>query len=146
MKRTQSIRRQLMIVAAIGGLWMLPTQARATEPVLEAEALELMSKKAESPEDHAKAAKQFRLRAEALEAKAAKHEENAKKMATGHNPMAQKWPAMVRNGQGREQQLAIQARRAAQECRVQAAKHINLAVEKQLAGNRQQKIVNRVSN
>ncbi len=88
---------------------------------------------ANTPKEHAQVAKTYRLRAEAQEAKAAEHEANAKKMRNSHNAMAHKWPAMVNNGWQRESQLAVQARRAAQESRAIAERHLSLAVESQLS-------------
>jgi hypothetical protein len=131
------LKQCMAIAVAAGGFWMLPERAGAAEPVMDSKALEAMSKKASSPEAHAKVARQFRLRAEELDAKAEKHEQNAKKLRNAQNPMSAKWPAMARNSSDRETQLAVQARRAAQECYAQASRHINLAVEGQLADRRQ---------
>ena len=125
--------KRISATLAIGSLFVLSLGASPAEPVLQPKAVEELSKNASTPEEHAKAARQLRLRAEALEAKATEHEENARKMRSGANPMATKWPAMVQNGWKRESQLAIQARRAAQECNTRAAKHISLAVEERLA-------------
>ena len=91
------------------------------------------SSDANTPKEHAQVAKTYRLRAEAQEAKAAEHEANAKKMRNSTNAMAHKWPAMVNNGWQRESQLAVQARRAAQESRAIADRHLSLAVETQLS-------------
>jgi flagellar motor protein MotB len=105
----------------------------AAEPVDEAK-LEAMARDAKSPADHAKVAKQYRLRAEAFEAKANKHEEEARKLqAQPRSPLEMKWPAMARKPWEREAQLAIEARRAAGEAYAAADKHIRLAVETQLA-------------
>lgn len=129
----KSIANHLAVALMVGGLALVP--ATATEPAVQAKALEQMSKQADTPEEHAAAAKQFRLRAESFEAQAEKHEKNAKEMRNRGpaNPMATKWPAMAQSGWQRESQLAIQARRAAQECYARASKHVNLAVEGQLA-------------
>jgi competence protein ComGC len=76
----------------------------------------------------------YRLRAEAFEAKAEKHEEEARKLAARpRNPLEVKWPAMARKSWQRESQLAVQARRAAKECYDLADRHIRLAVEAELA-------------
>lgn len=109
------------------------TAAPATERVLDAMTIEKLSKEASTPEEHARVSRQYRLRAESLEAKAKMHEQEAERMLTGHNPMAAKWPAMVRNGADRERRLAIEARRAAQECYARADHHIRLAVEGKLS-------------
>jgi hypothetical protein len=68
-----------------------------------------------------------------LDAKSARHEEQAIKAAKRPlPPLAHKWPAMVQRPADREKQLAIQARRAAQEARELAARHVGLAVELQV--------------
>jgi len=118
----------VLVVAASTGY------GRAAEPVLEAVALEKMSAAAVTASDHARVAKQYRLRAESLETKAKQHEQEARRLGSGHNPMAVKWPAMGRAAAERESRLAVQARRAAQECLARADRHIRLAVEAQLAG------------
>jgi len=104
--------------------------AAAAEPVSETAKLHRMAKEANTPADHAKVAKLFRLQGEAMEAKAVEHEKKAKEYdARPKSPLAHKWPAMAPQ-QGREQRaLAVQARRAAQESFDLAAKHIQLAVE-----------------
>jgi len=102
---------------------------------MDAEALERRSKKADTPKEHAALAKEYRLRAEDFDKKAESHQAKANQLRKGGslNPMATKWPAMANNAWQREEQLAMQARRAAEECRQQAARHIGLAVEGQLA-------------
>lgn len=103
------------------------------EKVLEARVLEKMAKEAVSPSQHATVAKQYRLRAESLEQKAAEHDATANKLRTVHNPLAHKWPAIGNQAVEREKKLAMQARRAAQECSALADRHIRLAVEGDLA-------------
>jgi hypothetical protein len=127
----KSFGRLVLGGVAIAGLALLPTDIHGSEPVKESAALELKAKQADTPKEHAEVAKQYRLRAESLEAKAAKHEEAARKLRNNTNVMAHKWPAMVNNGWQRESQLAVQARRGAQECYALAAKHVGLAVEGQ---------------
>lgn len=127
----EKISKSILCTLAIVGLTVMPNQVRASEPTNSTAALEAMAKAADSPKEHAQVAKQYRLRAEALEAKAVKHEENANQMRKNTNAMAHKWPAMVNNGWQKESQLAVQARRAAQECNAIAAKHVGLAVEGQ---------------
>lgn len=121
----------------IAGAAIMPwDQAKASDDIAVAEALERRSKEADSPKEHAQLAKEYRLRAEDLEKKAAKHQATANKLRGPNaplNPMAHKWPAMANGGWQREEQLAMQARRAAEECREQAVKHLSLAVEGQLA-------------
>jgi hypothetical protein len=105
------------------GLW-------AAEPVSD-EKLMVMAKEAETATEHAAVAKQFRLRAEALEKKAKEHEAQAKNLAS--SPMAVKWPGMMPKALQREKQAAIEARRAAQESYQIADRHLRLAVERDLA-------------
>ncbi len=132
MKHTLSKLTVAILMA--GAMLMSPDPARASGAPVDAEALERRSKEADSPKEHAQLAKEYRLRAEELEAKADKHQSKANEMRKGPlNPMATKWPAMANNAWQREEQLAMQARRAAEECRQQASRHINLAVEGQLA-------------
>jgi hypothetical protein len=128
--------KRISAALVTGGLSLFLLGAAPVDHVLQPDAIEQLSKKASTPEEHAKAAKQLRLRAEALDAKAAEHEENARNLRKTTNPMSVKWPAMVQNGWKRESQLAIQARRAAQECYARAAKHVNLAVEERLAAGK----------
>lgn len=132
MKHTLSKFTAAILMA--GAMLMSADHAKASGSLADAEALERRSKEADTPKEHAQLAKEYRLRAEELEAKADKHQSKANDMRKGPlNPMATKWPAMANNGWQREEQLAMQARRAAEECRQQASRHINLAVEGQLA-------------
>jgi hypothetical protein len=132
MKKISRFGLSAAIAVLAAGVSLTPAQS--AEPMLEAKVLEKMSKNAQTPEDHAKVAKQYRLRAESLQEKAEKHEADARKLrSTNANPMASKWPAMVNNGADRERRLAMQARRAAQECFELANHHVRLAVETQLA-------------
>lgn len=119
-------------VAALA-LFAFSDRAAAAEPVLEAKVIERMSETAVTASDHARVAKQYRLRAVSLEVKAETHEAEARKLRAVHNPMATKWPAMGRAAEDRENRLAMQARRAAQECYARADHHIRLAVEAELA-------------
>jgi hypothetical protein len=116
-----------------------PAAAAAVEQtdergLIDIKELELLAKEAKTPAEHAAVAKHYRLRAEAFETKAVKHEEEAAKLAKRpRHPLESKWPAMVRNAADRERKLAMQARRAAKECFDLADQHIRLAVEAELA-------------
>lgn len=112
---------------AILALAAFSDRGLAQEPVLDAKAIEKVSAAAISSSDHERAAKQYRLRAESLEKKADQHEANARRMSQAHNPMAHKWPALGRAPEEREKRLAMQARRAAQECLAQAERHTDTA-------------------
>jgi hypothetical protein len=125
--------KTLTMALAAALLLAFPPASTAAEPVDEAK-LEAMARDAKTPAEHAKVAKQYRLRAEAFETNAKKHEEEARKLqAQPRSPLELKWPAMARKPWERETQLAMQARRAAQEAYAVADKHIRLAVEAQLA-------------
>jgi hypothetical protein len=100
-------------------------------PMVEREKLEKMAEAASTPKEHVAVAKQYRLQAEGFEQKAAKHVAKAQKAQSGQgNPMAYKWPAMVNASSAKERQLAMEARRAAAECRAAAEHHMRLSVEK----------------
>ena len=132
--KTLTAKTSLAALAAAALLVLLPATAVAKGPAVEPEKLEKLAAKASTPAEHATVAKQYRLRAEALDATAEKHEAEARKLSNGPaNPMAAKWPAMAGRSAQTERQLAVQARRAAQECYARADHHLRLAVEAQLA-------------
>ena len=123
-----------MAVLVAGTMLLSADYAKASGAPAGAEALERRSMKADSPKEHAQLAKEYRLRAEEFDAKADKHLAKANELRKGSaNPMAAKWPGMANSGWQREEQLAMQARRAAEESRQQASRHIDLAIEAQLA-------------
>ena len=108
--------------------------AQGAEALMEIDKLETLAKNAGTAKEHAEVAKQYRLRAENYIEKAKQHE--AKMSELNERPrtaMHYKWPSMVRTQVEKEKQMAMQARRAAAECMALAEKHIQLAVEKQLA-------------
>jgi hypothetical protein len=106
----------------------------AAEPMPEARKLEAMAKAARTPEQHAAVAKQYRLRAEQFEAKAAAHEAEARKLSERpRHAMDYKWPAMTNSQRDQQRRLAMEARRAAGECRAVAERHVQFAVEAQFA-------------
>lgn len=120
--------------AAIGVGLMIAVPAKAVEPVKETERLEALAKSADTAAEHAYVAKQYRLRSEALEAKAVEHEKKAAGLkAAPRSPMAHKWPAMSAKPWEKEQKLAMQSRRASQEALILANRHIRLSVETQAA-------------
>lgn len=84
---------------------------------------------ANTPSAHADAARQFRARAADLNAKAVKHEAEAKRLYNNRFPVDHKQTAMASNAWNRERQAAIDARRGAREAAAQAALHSDLAVE-----------------
>jgi hypothetical protein len=98
-----------------------------TAPPSAAEVAKL-AKEARTPADHAEVAKKYELRAKALEQKADKVErEIQRERATPPSVMETRWPAMVANARERREQLAMQNRRAAEECFRLAAHHRTLA-------------------
>lgn len=92
------------------------------------------AKEAKTAADHNRLADLYQKRAEALEAKAAEHENEANRLGSrqGYNPMAHKWPAMARGPVDMERSNAIQARRAARKALVLAARHRDLAAKAQV--------------
>lgn len=125
-----------MTVAALGATAVIlfatlgAARAIAAEPVTEVAKIHRLAKEARTAADHVKVAKMYRLQGEALQVKAAAHEDQAKELdAQPKPPLAHKWPAMVPPKSRQERDLAIQARRAARESFDLAAKHIQLAVE-----------------
>ncbi len=85
---------------------------------------------ASTPAEHAKVAKQYRAHAGQLEEKAQKHEAEARRLEAMPRPAIEhKWPAMGRQPWIEERKLAMQARRAANEARAIAEKHVWLTVE-----------------
>ncbi len=92
------------------------------------------SQEATSAREHATLAREYRQRAEALETTARGYEaEAAKRSARPRFPHEGKFPAHIRNTGERQHQLAVQARRAAQQAYERADHHVRLAVEGQLA-------------
>jgi len=91
--------------------------------------LQTLAKNAITPAEHAEVAIGYTEWAKALEAKAVKHEATAERLTReAHlNPMRHKWPAMAAAPIERENRLAMQARRAANEARQFAMKHEALA-------------------
>lgn len=109
--------------------------ATAAEPLVEPANLQALSKAARTPADHAKVARQFRLQAEQYEAKAARHDAEVRALQNRWKaPLAHKWPAMANHPQlDQHRSQAIEARRAANECRQQAERHYQASIEKQYA-------------
>lgn len=96
------------------------------------ESLQARSSEAATAMEHAALARDFRQRAEQLEAELAAHEAQGRRLLRSAGPMAHKWPSMV-PGLQRAQDRATAARRAVQESRVLAARHLQMAVEAQVA-------------
>lgn len=139
MMTTRWMRNLLLTVSSFALVGALAVPAAAVEPsagnTIESQELELLARDAKTPAEHANVARHYRLRAEAFEAKATRHEAEARKMSdrTKGHPLSSKWPAMTRNAAAQERQAAMQARRAATESFDLADRHIRLAVEVELA-------------
>lgn len=96
------------------------------------EALRARSAEATTSLDHAALARDFRLRAERLEAEEAAHEVEVRRIKQSAGPIGHKWPSMV-PGLQRAQERAAAAGRAAQESRQLASRHAQRATETQVA-------------
>lgn len=85
------------------------------------------AKLASSSAEHTDVANLYGQRADDMIKKAIRHEEMAKSMQAIQPPINHKWPSMAQKPWEKELRLALQARRAAEESRALAAKHIELA-------------------
>lgn len=103
--------------------------ARASETSMEDAQLVELSRTAATPQQHAQAAKQYRLRAEALEAQATQAEMVATRALSSQPPLRYKFPSAFSASLDQDKQRAIQARRSAQEARNLAHWHLSRAVE-----------------
>jgi len=101
------------------------------EPMMDRTELESVAKAAKTSVDHAKVAKQYRLRAEEWNTKAERHEAEVKRLqARPRNAMDHKWPAMANNSPlNKERQLAVEARRASVELTERADYHYRASIE-----------------
>lgn len=86
-----------------------------------------MARDASSPADHAKVARQYLDRAEALTAKADKLEQELRASEGNKTAMHQKWPGLMNAARDKKERTAMQARRAAQESHNLALHHSRLA-------------------
>lgn len=129
--------RTLMLTAVSAGI-LLTVPAFGADLGIAPTELQALEKTADTPAEHATIAKHYRLRAEALEAKAAEHERNVQRYSQAAGAIAQKWPAMAPRNIQKEKDLALEARRAARESRELAQHHIGRSVEA-LADNMSQR-------
>lgn len=86
---------------------------------------------ARTTNEHAAVARQYRQHAESLAAKAAEHENNVKQLMRASGASVIKWPGMASGQLQKEKAKAVETRRAANEAKGLADKHIRLAVEAQ---------------
>lgn len=119
---------QILTAAALAMFLTVP--ATAQQPASEAE-LRTLAENADSASDHARVAKEYRLRAEKFEAEAIEHEQRVKNLTRSAGAMARKWPGMATNQLQKAKRQAVEARRAAQENMALADRHIRLSVEAQ---------------
>src|SRR5262245_9313294 len=130
--KTETMRSTLLaaMMAAMTAAMMMGLPVASAQTPAAAEQLQEMARAADSAGEHAEVAKQYRLRAESLDAEATKHEDEAKKLARSAGAMIYKWPAMA-SGHQRAKEKAVQTRRAAAESRKLADHHVRLSVEAQ---------------
>jgi hypothetical protein len=102
----------------------------SAEPV-DVKKLEASAKAASTPAEHKNVASQYSERAAYFEAKAKKHEAEVERLvkSKNYNPMAAKWPAVANGPVDYHKRAAVQARRAAEESRQMAARHLEKAGE-----------------
>jgi hypothetical protein len=117
-----------MMMAALGLLVGVPAGAQSVRSVEQTHA---MAATADSPTEHATAARQYRLHAEALDAKAEEHETKVKALTRAAGASIYKWPGMASGQLKNEKAKAMEARRNAREMMALADRHLRLAVEAQ---------------
>ena len=114
--------------SAVWGALMAVTPAVAAEKPMEPKQIAQLAKDAKTSSEHTEVAKQYRAHATSLEQKAVRFEQEARVQDAGPTrAMEQKWPAMIVNARERKAQLAVQARRAAQESYRLAEHHDKLS-------------------
>ena len=117
-----------LTASAVWGALMAVTPMVAAEKPMEPKQIAQLAKDAKTSSEHAEVAKQYRAHGTSLEQKAVRYEQEARVQDAGPTrAMEQKWPAMIVNARERKAQLAVQARRAAQESYNLAQHHDRLA-------------------
>jgi len=96
---------------------------------LDAGCLEDNARRAATSGEHAALAKQYRLRGQDLETKAAANDATAAQLSRSMGAMRYKWPGMAPRALQEAQRNAVEARRAARESYALAENHLTLAVE-----------------
>jgi hypothetical protein len=124
-----------MATVAVGAMLALSPAAasageRRGEAPLESAAIAKLAKDAKTPAEHAEVATQYELRGKALEEQADRIARQLQDQKSSPSAMAAKWPAMVANARERQEQIALQKRRAAEECYSLARHHKTLAGER----------------
>ena len=119
---------KLAATTMFGMLLALTPAAPAAEKTVEPKKIAQLAKDAKTSSEHTEVAKQYREHAVSLEKRAVRFEEEARVQDAGPTrAMEQKWPAMIVNARERKAQMAVQARRAAQESLALAERHEKLA-------------------
>ena len=121
--------KKLMLSIALGMMMGVTAPgALAGERAANEKELTQMARAAASPAQHANVATQYMARAEALDAKADKLEQELRDSDTrAKTAMDQKWPGLMAGMRERKEKLAMQTRRAAQESRDLAMHHSRLS-------------------
>jgi hypothetical protein len=120
--------RNWMTTAALATALVAPLNAQNR---IALDQVRAMAERAETAAAHAEVATQYRLHAEALEAKAAAREKEAAGYVRSMGSTARKWPGMATGKVQSAKSDAAEYRRAAAETRALADRHIRLAVEAQ---------------
>ena len=119
---------KLAATTMFGVLLALTPAASAAEKTLEPKKIAQLANDAKTSSEHSEVAKQYRQHAVSLEKRAVQFEQEARVQDAGPTrAMEQKWPAMIVNARERKAQMAVQARRAAQEAVTLAEHHDKLA-------------------
>ena len=122
-----SCRMTTLSMTLAAALALVPG-AFASDGVRNANELSQMAKNATTPADHARVARGYLTHAKSLDEKAGKLEREVEASKAGpKSAMETKWPAMVTASRDRKEQLAMQARRAAQESQRLAEHHSKLS-------------------
>lgn len=125
--------RPALVLAAIAVVSLTGTAAFAAGPSgAPAGEARLVS----TPAEHAAAAKNYRMQAEAFTEEAVTHERHAAKLAASAPAIVHKWSAATPGPLAEVKQKALAARRAALENHQLAQHHVNLAVEAQVSETR----------
>lgn len=142
-RQTATLRMAALTLSLCALTFSIPATAKSSvtteeRPFATNAKLEQMAEAAQCAAEHGEVAKQYRLRAETLDAKANEHERKAAELEKKpKGPMHSKWPAMASKPWVKERDLALQTRRAAKEAQQLADRHVRLGVETLSASCRQ---------
>lgn len=122
MKIRQMVSAGVMV--GVLGVAPLALAQSAQEPQLEQRA-----DAARTAREHSTVARDYRERGERFEAAAREHEMAARRYDRASTPLDRKWPGSTMRPATKERQLAMEARRAAQESFALADRHLRSSVE-----------------